>query len=155
MCPLAIPALTVACLLFVHAPAARAQALVGVSEVKLIVEQLDDEARECGVTPDGLEAAVRITLANSRLRVLDGLGEPYYYVQVNVIRGGEQCIASVRASVSRSVWLTPTGPKLLAQVWSKGLLTAHSRRDFGRRLNSSVEDLTKLMLGAWLKDNQR
>ena len=47
-----------------------APGLSGIAAIQLAVEPVDDEARQCGLSDDGLDAAVRIPVSNTQLRVV-------------------------------------------------------------------------------------
>lgn len=142
------------------ASAVNAQGLTGISGARVVVESLDEDARLCGLTVDGLDAAARIVLSNSRMNLLkdsDSLPLPYFYIRVTVMRASDTyCVGSVETSFNRLVFVDASGTaKALAWggMWRKGSLLGGSRSDFGNRVSSNVEALTKQFVGAWLKDN--
>lgn len=129
------------------------QALADVREIRIIIEQLNNESMECGVREDDLEAAARIVLSTSKLRVGKDVLSPFLYVQVTVIREGNQCIGSLNMAVNRLVMSSPSRDPFFARVWNSSQVMAFTRNDFSRRLSLAVEADTKRMLGTWLKEN--
>jgi hypothetical protein len=135
---------------------AQVRGLTGLQSARIVIEDLDEEARQCGVTRDTLDAAARITLSNSRLRVDNGDVGPYYYVQVTVLRSGTYCMAAINVALTRPVWLRPgaqTQDVVLARVWSRGGVISGGEANFGRRVMMDVEGYTKQFLGSWLREN--
>jgi hypothetical protein len=70
------------------------------SEVRLAVEDVDEEAQVCGITSEILNTAVRGPLLNSRLRVMPQARD-YVYVAIAAIRPRGVCAANVTFEVNR------------------------------------------------------
>jgi hypothetical protein len=144
----------VAVVLMCHPTKAVAQSstnggLRGLSGVEILVEGLDEEAaRPCNVSKDALDAAVRLPLANSQLRVL-AKASPYVYVNVTVMRVNGGCAATYKVSVRR--WSTEFLDYVV--VWNRGGMLSGPAYDFGVRTSSGVEELTKMLIAAWLQAN--
>lgn len=135
--------------------AALGDALKGQNPIELIVEDLHEGATKCWISRDSLEAAMRIPLSNSPIKVREGL-LPYLYVNVNALKmdnGG--CAVSVEVSFHRWMFTSRSSSADgdMATVWSKGELLTGPSTDMGRRIANKVEDLTKTFIGAWLKAN--
>jgi hypothetical protein len=71
----------IACaLVSARAQQSSAPGLTGIPAVQLSVEPVDDESRQCGLSDDGLDAAVRIPVSNTQLKAV--AESPYLlYVQ--------------------------------------------------------------------------
>lgn len=130
-----------------------AQALREVGPISLVVEELSKSAEPCGISIDALDAAMRIPLSNSRLKV-SGSSRPYLYANVNVIHPtATLCIAAVNLSFRRVLTAGFDGSAVVGTVWEDGALLSGPPVTFGRRVTEAIEDRTKLFIGAWLKEN--
>lgn len=131
-------------------------AFVGVSAVDIVVEALHDGARECNVSESGLDAAVRLPLDASRLRI-DRSSADYVYVRVNVLplQNGV-CVAEVEVMMIRGL-VIPNTQRFIdaATVWDKGALMTGTASNFRQRVNQLVTDYTKQLIAEWLKANPR
>jgi len=126
--------------------------LNAVDSMNVVVEDVDDEARSCGINKNGLDSAIRVPLSGAGV-TLDSRSPNYVYVNVNVLRldsGTGICVASVAVSLNRTV----PGYLGSAEVWDTGTLMTGSSADFGRRISQAVEDGAKKLIGALLKARQ-
>ena len=146
--------------LVVAAAAASAQApssapgLSGIAAVQLTVEPVDEEARQCGISDDGLDAAVRIPVSNTQLKA--ATDSPFLlYIQTTSRKGKSDCTTMVQVSALRSAWFSPDpGAKSgMVAVWTKSTLLAGAASTHGRRTYEAIEGLTKQFIGAWLREN--
>jgi len=70
----------------------------GIFEVELMVENLGTYAKECSVTEQKIETAVKYILQNSKIKIKDSYSE-VLYVKVGVIKAGDVCTANLDISV--------------------------------------------------------
>ena len=137
---------------------------VGVSEVSIFVEDLGDGEAKCNVTKGGLDAAVRLPLDASRLRI-DPDASPYVYVVVTVTDGsrfllpapsGGGCVGSLSVGLRRTLAIPGTTQLVFgASVWEKGYSLTGPSSGFGQRVNQQVTDFTKELIAEWIKANPR
>ena len=71
----------------------------GIFAVELMVENLHKYAKECSVTEQKIETAVKYILQNSKIKLKDHPYNPTLYVKVNVIKAGGVCTAHIYISV--------------------------------------------------------
>jgi len=131
-----------------------APGLSGIAAVQLTVEPVDEEARQCGISDDGLDAAVRIPVSNTQLKAV--AESPFLlYVQTTSRKGKSDCTTMVQVSALRSAWFAPeSGAKSgMVAVWTKSTLLAGTASTHGRRTYEAIEGLTKQFIGAWLREN--
>jgi hypothetical protein len=129
----------------------QSRALTGLPQINILVEDLDSDARACNISSDALDAAARLPLANSRIRVSSS-ATAYLYINVNVISlGSGLCIASITVKVQRFA----TEFFTLVTVWDKGQILSGRASEFGSRISRNVEDVTKMFIAAWLKENEQ
>ena len=62
----------------------------GIPEMELMVENLGTYAKECSVTEQKIETAVKYILQNSKIKIKDSYSE-VLYVKVGVIKAGDVC----------------------------------------------------------------
>jgi hypothetical protein len=131
--------------------------LTGLTSVAILIEKLPDDAKPCGITLAALDAAVRLPLAASRLRVASNNEAATdfadVYVVVNVQRQGVDCVANVSVALNRTVDLVTPKYRVLADTWSNGSLITGPSYSFGKRVSDEVEGYTKQLIAQWLKDN--
>jgi hypothetical protein len=133
-----------------------APGLNGISAVQLMVLPVDDEARQCGISDDGLDAAVRIPVSNTQLKAV--ADSPFsLYVQTTTAprKGTTDCTTMIQVSALRRAWFSPN-PEAKAgmvAVWTKSALLSGTASTHGRRTYEAIEGLTKQFIGAWLREN--
>ena len=128
---------------------------VGVSEVDIVVEGLSDNAAKCNVTKGGLDAATRLPLDASRLRINPDASS-YVYVRVAALWEPSGCAAFVQVVLKRSLAIRGTNQLVFgAMVWDNGTLLTGPSSDFGQRVNQRVTDFTKELIAEWIKANPR
>ena len=132
-----------------------APGLSGIPAVQLTMEPVDDEGRQCGLSDDGLDAAVRIPVSNTQLKAV--ADSPYLlYVQTTSSRKGKSdCTTMVQVSALRPAWFSPSpdAKSGMVAVWTKGTLLTGAASTHGRRTYEAIEGLTKQFIGAWLREN--
>ena len=128
---------------------------VGVSEVSIFVEDLGDGEAKCNVTKGGLDAAVRLPLDASRLRI-NPAAVPYVYVVVVALWVPSGCAGHVRVALDRVVAIPGTNQLVYgASVWGRGTLLMGPSSGFGQGVNQYVTDFTKELIAEWIKANPR
>lgn len=135
---------------------AQLNALEGQSSIKLLVETIDEEAKSCGISEDALDASMRIQLSRSPMKVVSAGAAPYLYANVTAVRiGAGGCAVSVALSFNRYMWVAPRANSdgVVATTWKKSAILTGGSADTGRRVANTVEDMTKLFIAAWLKEN--
>ena len=133
-----------------------APGLNGISAVQLMVGPADDEARQCGISDDGLDAAVRIPVSNTNLKAI---AESPFLLNVQTTttsrKGTSDCTTMIQVSALRPAWFSPDpGAKSgMVAVWTKGTLLTGTASTHGRRTYEAIEGLTKQFISAWLREN--
>ena len=130
---------------------ASGQALKGVREVAILIESLDEDASKCGLSEDLLDAAARLTLSNSKIKVV-GLesGSGYVYTRVTVLNVADICIGHLEVSYHKFA----TSEKQVGEFWRKGKLISRAKMEFSKVISQDAEAYAKQFLSAWLKANQ-
>lgn len=131
---------------------ASAGALKGVREVDILIEELDEDAAECNITEDLLDASVRIALSNSRIRIVKQ-GSPldsYIYVVPTVLDDENFCVVNIEVSFKKYI----SSERDIGAFWTKSQLMSLRKINVSTRVAANVELMTKQFISAWLKANQ-
>jgi hypothetical protein len=137
--------------IFFISPIVSADALRGVKEITIIVEDLDSEASMCNISKDMLDTSIRLPLSNSKIRVvkLEDNPQSFLYVHVIAIDSGSMCRLYVELSFRKFV----IAEKRYGQFWRKNVLLSNSKLSSSKATGEILEDFTKQFIGAWLKAN--
>jgi hypothetical protein len=69
-------------------PGGTREALQGLNEFRVVIEDLDDEARSCGIQASEVETAIRFILQQSRIRTTTALSKHgFVYANLMVLGG--------------------------------------------------------------------
>jgi len=133
-----------------------APGLNGISTVQLVVLPVDDEARQCGISDDGLDAAARIPVSSTNLKAV--ADSPFLLnVQTTTAsrKGTSDCTTMIQVSALRPAWFSqdPGAKSGMVAVWTKATLLTGAASTHGRRTYEAIEGLTKQFIGAWLREN--
>lgn len=131
--------------------------LENLSEVAIVVEPIGSAAElKCNLTEAGIDAAMRIPLDGSRLRVARTKSSAVLVASVAAMEvGNGDCAAAVSVILFRSVVVEETGKRAIGAVWMRPGLMFHPAHDFGARVNSQVREVTTEFLGEWIKQNPK
>ncbi|MEQ1867746.1 MAG: hypothetical protein ABL996_24255 [Micropepsaceae bacterium] len=124
----------------------------------VVVEDLNDAAKRCHITESGLDAAMRLPLDQSRLRVdLNApVTAPYAYVAVTAVAiDNGRCAAYVDVQLNRKLRLPASEVLVGATVWHTGSLLTGPPDDFSERVTREVSAYTREMIAEWIKANPK
>jgi len=130
---------------------ASGQALKGVREVAIVIENLDDDATKCLISKDLLDASVRLPLSNSKIKIVSRELYPnaYVYANVNILTRGDLCIGSIEFSFNKY----SNSEKEVGTFWTKETLLSRGKADFSRDVSQIIESYAKQLISAWLQAN--
>ena len=120
----------------------------GVNETRLIIEEVDEEHAKCGITKSLIDAAVRIPLSNSKLKVTSRVVETYIYANVNVRAMSSTCAINISLEFKKYIPSQGSG-----SFWEAGGLAVWSKNNSPTMVSNSLESFTKELIGEWLKQN--
>jgi hypothetical protein len=139
------------------AQSAPQKSLKGISEVNIVIEDLNDDAKACGIRVDALDAAVRIPISSTKITVSGGMFAPMLYARVVAVRPTPtSCAVYVSLNAQKLLWLQPGAALMdfeLAGVWDNGAILSGPTYDMGKRVSDALEGQTKRFIGAWLRSN--
>lgn len=125
-------------------------------EVRVVVAPLSEAAAECNVTTNGLDAAARVTLDASRLRVREESPDRSFLLVYFFARSADSgCTGYLEVALARPVIVVSTEKPTIAKVWSRNFLMAGPAYDFGERVNATVREFTTQFLAEWIKQNPK
>lgn len=145
-----------------------AKGLRSVDYVNLVVAPVEDEAKACGVAADALDAAMRVPISSTALKlkppdpdedlwvpVADAAMSPFLYAEVLALQTSEStCAVLVRLAMYKVVYFArDRDDAAFAIIWSSSELITGSQARMGNRVANSLEGLTREFLGAWSKAN--
>ncbi len=136
--------------------------LRGVNNLSLVIESLDSDAMECGVTKTDIEMGVRFILQQSKIRLSKEARGGMIYVGTIVGKtgGGSTlfCIAtfSMEVAVMGTVRTVEYGvlKEDLVTLWSQRTLLSLPRQAPGKKTSEAIEGLAKRLVVDWSKVNQ-
>jgi S1-C subfamily serine protease len=132
--------------------------LRGVSKVQLVIENLAERDKECGLTEQAIRAAVMYPLSSTKIEV--GSSHVALYVAANSLsfRAASLCVThySVQVFTAQSVTLEFSGHDNFAQIelWNSGSILSSDRSDHARRVTGSIEQRVKAFITDWNLDNK-
>jgi hypothetical protein len=130
--------------------------LKGYTEIAIKVGSLDDAARSCGISVDALDAAMRLPLANSRIKVSQqSVGTLTAEVTALQVQPSQGCVGSVAVMFSRPFFdgRPPNASIVFGITFAKESLITGDPGYVSRSAEQLVESFTKQFIAAWLKDN--
>ena len=128
----------------------------GYTGVDIIVEDLDPDARTCGVTRSDIRSAASFPIASSRLRI-DRDAPLTLYVRATVLEIPGGCAAGYGAqaySFGQALGATQQSKILKLLFWHDTGVVTGTKSKFGRRVNESIEKIIKRFVVAWTLDQQ-
>jgi hypothetical protein len=126
-----------------------ASGLKGVKEVSIVIEKLDEHARKCGITEAQVDAALRLPISNSRLRVTNSVSTSYVYARVTALEVRNSCAVHAKFEFKR--YLTVVND--VGTFWDKGGLVYWDKNDVLNKISNDLELYTKEFIATWLKEN--
>ena len=127
-----------------------ASALKGVAETSIVIEELDEDHVKCGITENMIDAAVRIPISNSKLKITNRRSSGMIYVNVGAISMGNNCVVAIQLTYAKFI----ASENDLGRFWFKSRLLSWNRNDVGLRVTNWLEASTKELIAEWLKVNQ-
>ena len=127
----------------------------GIFAVELMVENLHKYAKECSVTEQKIETAVKYILQNSKIEIKDSYSE-VLYVKVGVIKAGDVCTANLDVSVFSYFAKDPLGLENSGSFvfYRDSYMTSGgSLSEFSNSVVSGIEGMIKKLVVKQHEDN--
>lgn len=133
--------------------------LEGVNPVKIVLGNLDEEARACGANEENIRSAASFPIAASRLRL--SKDAPFVLqIRVNVLRfnGGSGCIATYSFDLWINDLVTLRTINLVKihkiLLWDRSGVILGPKNGFERQIREAIEGLAKELVADWTLDQQ-
>jgi hypothetical protein len=129
----------------------------GIPEMELMVENLGNYAKECSVTEQKIETAVKYILQNSKIKLKDHPYNPTLYVKLVVIKAGGVCTSHLDISVfsyfaKDPLELENSGTFVFYQ--DSHMTSGGSLSDFSNSVVSAIEEMMKKLVVKHHEDNK-
>jgi hypothetical protein len=121
-----------------------ALALRGLQRIEIVVEDVNANAAQCGITRERLDASLRSIVGQSRILLVDALPDATLYLNVSVL---SDCTARTTMEVFTGVTIDKTGQRTVATIWNDGILGRGP--DPPGQVDSMIENLTKALVNDW------
>jgi hypothetical protein len=138
-------------------------ALRGLTKIVIVVEQLDSNSIECGLTKDAIRDAVLYPVSAAKFHVVNDDNDPLTpTLYVNTIsllfRPEELCVTHValQAYAIQVVTLEFSGEQVLSEInlWDDGGICSTPRWGHARRVTETLERYAKRFVTNWNLDNK-
>ena len=141
----------IAIAIFLSSFAVSADVLRGVREITILVEKLDEDASKCNLSEDMIDAAIRLPLSNSKIRIVkpEDYPDSYLYAYVIAVDSGVMCRLYVELAYRKYI----RTEKAFGQFWRKNLIMSSNKTSVAKTVGDSFEAYAKQFVSAWLKAN--
>ena len=125
-----------------------ALALRGLQRFELVVEDVNQNAAQCGIGRERLETSLRSIVGQSRITVVDATPDATIYLNVSLL---SDCTARVTLEVFAGVTIEKTGQRTVATIWNDGILGRGA--DPAAQVDGIIGDLAKGLVSDWTSAN--
>lgn len=138
-------------------PQTTGKLLEGITSVDIVVEELHDGARSCGVTKSAVRAAAAFPIATSRLHISE-TSVVNFYIQTFVLSEDIGCSAAFKIEVylHQDVMVLESNLRkyVTVELWERSALTVGPTNTFAEQLSTAIESLAKQFVVDWTLDQQ-
>jgi S1-C subfamily serine protease len=138
----------------------RDQVLRGLSRIELVIENLGQDSKACGITVDDIRAAFLYPVSSSSLHIVKKSASPYVYLNINTIRSGgtQVCFSSVKMQVlaHQEIELEFSGRQAFPDIvlWEVGGVFTSAIWAHEKQISEAVERFAKSFISDWNLDNK-
>ena len=134
----------------VNAPAATdaALALRGLQRFEIMVEDVTQNATQCGIAREKLDTSLRSIVAQSRITIVDAVPDATAYLNVSVL---SDCTTRVTLEIFAGVTVEKTGQRTVATIWNDGILGRGA--DPAAQVDAMIGELAKGLVNDWTSAN--
>jgi hypothetical protein len=135
------------------------QLLRGLSEVKLLIEELSPGAKPCGLKEEAIRAAALYPLSSTKIVLKPGAYVTLYIYIITIHQNtNRRCLSNVRVEVwtSQKVTLQFSGDTKFAIVdlWHSDYVVSSYWSDHEKQLSDIIEKEVKNFITDWNLDNK-
>ena len=136
--------------------------LSGVNEISFLIEDHDDNAKECRITEDVIRDAFKYPMNGARFAVKERpvLDVPYMYISIPTLffKQRQHCVSHIlmQLGVPQGVILTASGRTVFAKVelWHQRFMASSVLEDHARHIREAIKEMTKKFIADWDLDNK-
>lgn len=125
-----------------------ALALRGLQRFQMLVEDVNQNAAQCGIGRESLETSLRSTVGQSRMILVDAAADATIYLNVSVL---SDCTARVTLEVFTGVTVEKTGQRTVATIWNNGILGRGA--DPAAQVDAMIGEIAKALVNDWTSAN--
>jgi hypothetical protein len=134
---------------------ASGQAFDGTKELRVVVENIDDEATICGLSEQSLLATTRNKVRQLGFQVAEA-SRVYLYVNVNTLYldSIQLCFSSISTEISYyTMWLDMKGDRATSSVAiaNFGRILSSKRPANGSRVLQSIDEMVGIVIDEWIE----
>jgi hypothetical protein len=142
------------CVLFAVASAQAQQALKGLREFRVVIEDLDGNAKACGITASLINTSLRFVIQQSKIRLTESYGRPWIYIRVSVLSPQLGfCTYSTEMTVTAKIFVQESTESGWGKIWDKVVLSMYAISDTPKMVSATVESLAKQLVVDWATVN--
>ena len=136
------------------------RSLAGISSMHVLVEALNSEAKEDGLSESQLQTDAELKLRSAGIK-LDPASIPHVYIQVTYIQArGQQAapigyVAFCRVSFHQGAKLDSTGIEMPVETWNEGGINTGPRSTANDNLRKKVGDSVDMFINNYLAVNPK
>jgi hypothetical protein len=147
--------------LFLSTGFGHASGLGGLTQIRLLMEELSTVAQACGVTKELIQDAFMYPASSSNLKVASNseFAAPIFYIQIGTLRGAAGlCFSAVNVKVYIQQMVKIPASNLdgiyEVQLWEDSWLGFSHANEHGEMVRQKIETSTKKFLTKWNLDNK-
>jgi hypothetical protein len=159
----ALSLLALSCAIALNLSSAQAEPngnLRGLKKVYMLIENVDEDARHCGLTKEMLRSAAMYPLSSSALQIVSDLSSrvPTYYIQTGTLFESGRCYSTINLLVyslqREKLDFENIETFLPVAIWKTGWLGFSSINAHEKLVREKIEELTKILITDWNLDNK-
>jgi hypothetical protein len=116
--------------------------------IEIVVEDVNQNAAQCGIAREKLETSLRSIIGQSRMTLVDASPDATAYLNVSVL---SDCTARVTLEVFAGVTVEKTGQRTVATIWNDGILGRGA--DPAAQVDAIIGELAKGLVSDWTSAN--
>ena len=137
-------------------PEVARRTLRGLKDFNVLIEKLDSEAKDGGLSEDQLKADVEERLQRAHVPVADSSQAAWLYVNVNSmpLKTADSWAFSISIELNQAMTLDrDKSISCLAMTWNMGLIGTRPNREFSSGVREKIADLVDVFINDYLAAN--
>jgi hypothetical protein len=143
---------------FGHAQTKDDGSLRGLTQVDLLIENLDADSQACGITPQLLRDAFMFPASSTALKISETANATFYIQTATIHDNAGRCISSIRFELFEFQFLKPGFANLhrttAVEFWHDYWMGFSGQNQHSKMIRDAVEVVAKKFLTKWNLDNK-